>query len=116
MDWTVSVSTVIFRVLLSGCRDLVEVKAGKLLFDDGAFLGLCCCVLLDTDVRLLRLPSLRFPPLSLSLPLACFSRSSRAPRFGVRLPSSFILVNGFKSAAALSAAGLGSCVASALFS
>lgn len=43
IDWTVSVSTVMLRVLLSGCLDFDEANAGKLLFDGGGFFGLCCC-------------------------------------------------------------------------
>lgn len=117
IDATVSVSTVMFRVP-SGCRDFVVVKAGKLFFGVEVF-GFGCWVpgVID-DMRGLFVPSLLYPPPSLSLSpvLVCFSLSSYS-LFGVLLLSSYIERNaGFRSAAACTAAGLGSVTASELFS
>jgi hypothetical protein len=70
------------------------------------------------DARGLLVPSLLFPPPSLSLSpvLVCFSLSSYS-FLGVLLLSSYnVRRAGFKSAAACTAAGLGSVVASELFS
>ena len=117
IDCTVSVSTVMFRVP-SGCRDFVVVRAGKLFFGVEVFGFGCWLPGVMVDVRGLFVPSLLLPPPSLSLSpvLVCFSLSSWS-LFGVLLVSSYIERSaGFRSAAACTAAGLGSVTASELFS
>jgi hypothetical protein len=117
IDWTVSVSTVIFRVP-SGCRDFVVVKAGKLflgveVFDFGWWL-----LGSMSDARGLFVSSLLFPPPSLSLSpvLVCFSLSSYSFLGVLLLSSCNVRRAGFRSAAACTAAALGSVRASELFS
>ena len=106
-----------FRVP-SGCRDFVVVKAGKLFFGVEVFDFGCWLPGVMVDMRGLFVPSLLLPPPSLSLSpvLVCFSLSSWS-LFGVLLVSSYIERSaGFRSAAACTAAGLGSVTASELFS
>lgn len=101
----------------SGCRDFVVVKAGK-LFLDGAIFGFCWLLGgSDMDALGLLVPSLVFPPPSPSLSKAFFGFSESSLSFlDVLISSSTVRVEGFRSAAAWTAAGLGSAVVSALFS
>lgn len=101
----------------SGCRDLVVVKAGKLFFDGGIF-GFCWlpdgC---EIEALGLLVPSLVLPPPSPSLSKALLGLSeSSLSLFEVAYSSSITRDVGFRSAAARTAAGLGSVVVSALFS
>ena len=76
IDCTVSVSTVMFRVP-SGCLDFVDVNAGNEFFGVGVEIFGFCWLLLAwaKEGRGLSIPSLLFPPPSLSLSpvLVCFS-------------------------------------------
>jgi hypothetical protein len=102
----------------SGCRDFVVVKAGKLFLGVEVFDFGCWLPGSVIDARGLFVPSLLFPPPSLSLSpvLVCFSLSSYSFLGVLLLSSCNVRRAGFKSAAACTAAGLGSVVASELFS